>query len=447
MPTPQGKQSRTPRTPRDTAGPKRATVQEVAEAAGVSTATVSRVLNGNYPVAADTRRKVEQAVRTLGYVVNAHARALAGSRTRTVGIIVQDIIDPFYTFIAHGVQRQAAEDGKLCLVCSTYGVVGGELDLIDALHEQRADAVILVGGGVDDPAYRRKLADRARALGREGSWLVLCGRPALEPGVPAGVVDYDNTGGAHAITEYLLGLGHRRILYVGGPEQLSVHQGRVAGFRRAYASRVLELDERLIQPGAFSRRFGYERVAQLLRDGSAGVSKIERMRTFVMAGKIFLDEFRICAPRCRITLAMPVDFVDGARRDVIDVIRSIGSLGKHVHFHLHDGHPLIPGLSDHFTFLRRLPIPFSYQGRQSLSMMYGPGGLESVIWAATEACRPGGASFTLEIHQVEGRLPLADASRLFAHWRDLTNAERMNYWLSVLGENAILLSECLAASV
>ena len=141
------------------------------------------------------------------------------------------------------------------------------------------------------------------------------------------------------------------------------------------------------------------------------------------------------------------DAVDGARRDVIDVIRSIGSLGKHVHFHLHDGHPLIPGLKDHFTFLRRLPIPFSYQGRQSLSMMYGPGGLESVIWAATEACRPGGASFTLEIHQVEGRLPLADASRLFAHWRDLTNAERMNYWLSVLGENAILLSECLAASV
>ena len=133
------------------------------------------------------------------------------------------------------------------------------------------------------------------------------------------------------------------------------------------------------------------------------------------------------------------DAMDGARRDVIDVIRSIGSLGKHVHFHLHDGHPLIPGLSDHFTFLRRLPIPFSYQGRQSLSMMYGPGGLESVIWAATEACRPGGASFTLEIHQVEGRLPLADASGLFAHWRDLTNAERMNYWLSVLGENAILV--------
>ena len=138
------------------------------------------------------------------------------------------------------------------------------------------------------------------------------------------------------------------------------------------------------------------------------------------------------------------DAVGSAVQDVLDVIRSIGSVGKHVHFHLHDGHPLIPGLSDHFTFLRRLPVPFSYQGRRSLSMMYGPGGLAAIVSAATEACRPEAVSFTLEIHQVEGRLPLADASRLFARWRDLTNAERMNFWLSVLGENALLLSQCLA---
>jgi hypothetical protein len=74
-------------------------------------------------------------------------------------------------------------------------------------------------------------------------------------------------------------------------------------------------------------------------------------------------------------------------------------------------------------------------------MMYGPSGLASVIAAATGACRPQAVSFTLEIHQVEGRLPLADASGLFRHWQDLTNAERMNYWLSVLAENAMLISE------
>jgi hypothetical protein len=141
------------------------------------------------------------------------------------------------------------------------------------------------------------------------------------------------------------------------------------------------------------------------------------------------------------------DAVGGALGDVLDVTRSIGRLGKHVHFHLHDGHPLVPGLADHFTFLTRLPIPFSYQGRRSLSMMYGPGGLASIVSAGIEACRPRGVSFTLEIHQVEGRLPLADASRLFPHWRDTTNAERMNYWLSVLGENAMLVSQCLTESV
>ena len=62
------------------------------------------------------------------------------------------------------------------------------------------------------------------------------------------------------------------------------------------------------------------------------------------------------------------------------------------------------------------------------------------------ACGPEAVSFTLEIHQVEGRLPLADAARLFTRWRDLTNAERMNYWLSVLGENALLVSQHLAGS-
>ena len=134
------------------------------------------------------------------------------------------------------------------------------------------------------------------------------------------------------------------------------------------------------------------------------------------------------------------DAVESALPHVLDVIRSLGRLGKHVHFHLHDGHPLVPGLRDHFSFLTRLPIPFSYHGRRSLSMMYGPGGLASIVSAALSGCPPQAVSFTLEIHQVEGRLPLADATWLFPHWQDITNAERMNYWLSVLSENVMLIS-------
>jgi hypothetical protein len=77
-------------------------------------------------------------------------------------------------------------------------------------------------------------------------------------------------------------------------------------------------------------------------------------------------------------------------------------------------------------------------------MMYGPGGLARVISAAIEAGGLPQVSFTLEIHQVKGRLPLADAAPLFSHWQDTTNAERMNYWLSVLGENALLASQTIA---
>ena len=136
--------------------------------------------------------------------------------------------------------------------------------------------------------------------------------------------------------------------------------------------------------------------------------------------------------------------VGGALGDVQDVIRSVGRLGKPVHFHLHDGHPLVPGLADHFSFLTRLPIPFSYDGRRSLSTLYGPGGLAAIVSTAIKACRPRGVSFTLEVHQAEGRLPLGDAAFLFRNWRDTTNAERMNYWLNVLSENALLISQSIA---
>ena len=124
---------------------------------------------------------------------------------------------------------------------------------------------------------------------------------------------------------------------------------------------------------------------------------------------------------------------------VLDLTRSLGKLGKRFHLHLHDGHPLIPGLSDHFSFLTRVPVPFPFQGRRSLDPLYGPAGLAAIVQAAAQAGGDG-ASLTLEIHQAEGRRPLGDAAGLFGHWRDLTNAERMNHWLLVLSENASLVT-------
>jgi sugar phosphate isomerase/epimerase len=134
--------------------------------------------------------------------------------------------------------------------------------------------------------------------------------------------------------------------------------------------------------------------------------------------------------------------VESALPAVVDLTRSLGRLGKRFHLHLHDGHPLIPGLPDHFSFLTRVPVPFEYQGRRSLDPLYGPAGLSAIVQAAAQAGGDG-ASLTLEIHQAEGRRPLGDAAGLFGHWRDHTNAERMNHWLLVLAENAALVTSAL----
>ena len=150
-----------------------------------------------------------------------------------------------------------------------------------------------------------------------------------------------------------------------------------------------------------------------------------------------------------------IEDVQGAARSaldaVIDVIRALGYLGKPLHFHLHDAHPLstlsLVGVSDHLSFLEEIPIPFEHKGRKSLDLMFGPSGLNRVVTESLRLLGPDRVSFSLEIHPTEGRLPLDDAFYLFNHWEDKVNAERMNYWLSVLLRNHELVSEACEKSI
>src|SRR4029077_7581078 len=102
-----------------------------------------------------------------------------------------------------------------------------------------------------------------------------------------------------------------------------------------------------------------------------------------------------------------------------------GNFGKPLHFHLHDGHPLSKssqyGVSDHLSFLTRIPIPFEHDRKWSLDTMYGPSGLFQIVLEAMVVVDPASVSFTLEIHPTEGRLPLQDASCLFENWRNIVN--------------------------
>lgn len=131
---------------------------------------------------------------------------------------------------------------------------------------------------------------------------------------------------------------------------------------------------------------------------------------------------------------------------VVGLIARLAELEKPLHFHLHDGHPLSTlsrfGVSDHLSFLQQIHLPFAYRGRNSVKGMFGVSGLHEIINTATgNNATP--VSFSLEMHPVEGRTPLEGNAQLFSHWRDTSNAERMNYWLDMIENNATLVREAL----
>jgi LacI family transcriptional regulator len=136
------------------------------------------------------------------------------------------------------------------------------------MREQRASAVILIGGAFDDAAYRTRMAEIAHSLDAAGSRLVLCGRPPVGDGIPATVVEYDNEVGAYAVTSHLLSRGHRRIVFLGGDPAFTTTAARLAGYRRALEDHGAPVDPGLIESQVeFTRASGYEHVRARLRSG------------------------------------------------------------------------------------------------------------------------------------------------------------------------------------
>jgi starch synthase (maltosyl-transferring) len=140
------------------------------------------------------------------------------------------------------------------------------------------------------------------------------------------------------------------------------------------------------------------------------------------------------------------DVLVAAREEVFRVIKELGNLGRRLHLHLHDAHPLAVspfGISDHLSFLDKVPLSFEYAGRRDVDPMFGPTGLVRVVREALQHAGPERVTFSFEIHPAEGRLPLGNASHLFPHWTDKGNAERMNAWLAVLVQNHRFLLNAL----
>lgn len=256
------------------------TLADVAARAQVSPATVSRVLNGNYPVAAATRERVLRAVNDLDYVLNGPASSLAAATSDLVGILVNDIADPFFGIMAGAVQSEIGGPGgraggeRMAVVCNTGGSPERELTYLTLLQRQRAAAVVLTGGALEDPAHAAAMSAKLARLADAGTRIVLCGRPPLEDSDAAvATLTFDNRNGGRRLTEHLLTLGHRRIGYVAGPMERTTTRHRLEGHRDALAAfgtgtaggdGSTDQDELTVH-GPYTRRSGYEATLELLR--------------------------------------------------------------------------------------------------------------------------------------------------------------------------------------
>jgi len=237
-----------------------ASITEVARKAGVSITTVSRVLNpvSAYPVAPATRRRVLAAAQALQYSPSALARALVTRRSHMIGVLLGDIVDPYFAEIVRGIEDVARRAGYLVVVCNTSRDPGTERRYVTALREYRADAIIFLGGDIFDAASRRALERDLSTLSRHGAVaLAVAGDHANLP-----AIDIDHAAAAQELVRYLVGLGHQHIGFVSGPMTVSTARYRLDGFRTAMAAAGLETD--LVEEADFTYAGGQAAAARLL---------------------------------------------------------------------------------------------------------------------------------------------------------------------------------------
>ena len=231
------------------------TIQDVAERAGVSAMTVSRVINHPARVATATRERVEQAIHELGFVPNALARSLLRGRTHTIALLVSDIGNPFFTQVARGVEDVAQRNGYTVIFGNSDESPEKERQYIQALLSRRIDGLLIAPSGTAS----RPMLD---LLIRHKNPFVLIDR-AIE-GVPADTVIGDSIGGACALTEHLLGLGHRQIALVNGALEVPTARDRLSGYVQTLRAHGIEPRQDLIVAGHYTRESGYQAARQLL---------------------------------------------------------------------------------------------------------------------------------------------------------------------------------------
>lgn len=230
------------------------TIRDVARDARVSTATVSRVLSGKNPVSDEFRERVLDAVERLEYQPNALARSLREETTKTVGLLVSNVMNPFFTAVARAVEDSAAERGYSVVLCNADEDPSKEERYLDTLLQRRVDGLIVSPARAESPRLSR--------IGNNGLPVVFVDR-AIE-GIEAPVVRADGRRAVEELVEYLVGLGHRRMAVISGPQEVVSGRERLEAFLGAAERLGVPVAAARVEIGDFRRESGREAVLRLL---------------------------------------------------------------------------------------------------------------------------------------------------------------------------------------
>jgi LacI family transcriptional regulator len=238
-----------------TSTPANVTIKDVARLSGVSSMTVSRVINRSDRVSPETRQRVEQAIAELGYVPSRLARGLIRQKTGTLALIVPDVANPFFTLVVRGAEDVARRAGYRMILCDTRADLAIEREVMEEMIAHRVEGIAIA------PVSDRSKGHLHR-LERFGVQFVLIDRTVS--GVESDVVVGDSAGGARRLVEHLISLGHRRIGFITEGDEVSTARDRRLGYVDALESAGVPLEASLIVRSTADPQGGLDGMRRLL---------------------------------------------------------------------------------------------------------------------------------------------------------------------------------------
>lgn len=234
------------------------TIYDVAKKAGVSIATVSRVLNKSSAVSDRTRRQVEEAIEELNYAPNFIASALTKKSTLTLGLLIPDITNPFFSELARGVEDASNDFGFNIIICNTDYSLEKEATYISLLKQKSVDGFIISTAYYNDKNIIELLKDNVP--------LVLLGRDIdCSEEYPMDAVVSDNIKGGYIATKHLIDLGHEKIACLLGPAKIKVNLEREKGYLKAMKEAKLKVYKEILTHGDFKLEFGYKETLKIFK--------------------------------------------------------------------------------------------------------------------------------------------------------------------------------------